>query len=128
MIVTMDLKVIGIRNAGESSERLLIRVENDCNLRGYMVVDNTYDENGQLSNVDRHVYVFPSHEVKKGNIVRLYTRRGIDKETDGTFGKTESVKYYNFYWGYDDGCTVWNKDGDTPYILHFDKVFPIDFK
>lgn len=124
----MDLKVIGIRNAGESMERLLIRVVKDCNLRGYMVIDNTYEENGELSNVNRHVYVFPNYEVSEGNIIRLYTRQGTNKETDGTFGKTETVKYYNFYWGFDDGCTVWNKDGDTPYLLHYDEVIPDDFE
>ncbi len=124
----MNLKVIGIRNAGESNERLLIRVTKDCNLRGYMIIDNTYEENGELSNVNRHVFVFPDYKVAEGNIIRLYTRRGINKETDGTFGKTEIVRYYNFYWGFDDGCTVWNKDGDTPYILHYDEVVPIDFE
>lgn len=124
----MNLKVIGIRNAGESNERLLIRVTKDCNLRGYMIIDNTYEENGELSNVNRHVYVFPDYKVIEGNIIRLYTRRGKNMETDGTFGKTEKIRYYNFYWGFDDGCTVWNKVGDTPYILHYDEVVPVDFE
>ena len=124
----MDIELIGIRNAGESRERLLIRVVNDCNLRGYMVIDNTYDENGILSNVHRHVYVFPDYDVARGDIVRLYTCRGRDKSTEGTFGKTEKVIYHNFYWGFDDDSTVWNKEGDTPYILHYDEVVPDDFR
>ncbi len=73
----MNLKVLNVRNAGDRNERLLIRVLEDCNLRGYMVVDNTY-ENGTVSNVNRHVDIFPDKHVEKGNIVRLYTGRGTD--------------------------------------------------
>lgn len=123
----MDIQIIGIRNAGESRERLLIRVVNDCSLHGYIIIDNTYDENGVISNIHRHMYVFPDYKVSSGDIIRLYTSKGTDKVTDGTFGKTEKVKYHNFYWGFDDDCSVWNKDGDTPYILHYDEVVPNNF-
>lgn len=123
----MKLKVINIRNAGEEKERLLIRVLEDCNLKGYMVVDNSYDDNGVISNVHRHIYVFPSIDVTKGNIVRLYTKKGDNSVFDANYGK-EKVTYYNFYWGFESDVTVWNQDGDTPYILHFDKVTPENFE
>lgn len=122
----MDLKIIGIRSAGERNERLLIRVVRDCNLKGYMVIDNTYDENGVLSNVHRHVYVFPDVNTTKGDIIRLYTKKGTNNNNNGSFGK-ESVLYRNFYWGFDEEVTVWNKDGDTPYLLHYDEVVPNSF-
>ena len=123
----MDLKVINIRDAGEDKERVLIRVLNDCNLNGYMIIDNTYDDNGQISNVHRHVFVFPDFKVTKGNIVRLYTKKGSNFTVKANYGK-DIVTYYNFYWGFESGSTVWNKDGDTAYLLHYDIVEPGDFE
>ena len=123
----MDLKVIGIRNAGESMERLLIRVVKDCNLRGYIIIDNTYDEKGTLLNVNRHIYVFPDVNAEEGDIIRVYTKKGINSTTKGSFGK-ESVLYRNFYWGFDKDITVWNKGGDTPFLLHYDEVEPDTFE
>ena len=123
----MNLKVINIRNAGEENERILIRVLRDCNLKGYMVFDNSYDENGVISNVHRHVYVFPNCYVTAGNIVRVYTKRGTNSVYEGNYGR-DIVTYYNFFWGFDNGVTVWNQDGDTAYLLHYDEVVPDDFE
>lgn len=123
----MDLKLINIRDAGQDRERVLIRVLKDCNLKGYMIVDNTYDENGQISNVNRHVFIFPDCDVSKGDIVRLYTKRGNNYSGEANYGR-DIVTYHNFFWGFDNGATVWNQDGDTVYILHYDTVEPDNFK
>lgn len=119
----MDLKVIGIRDAGTEKERLLLVVEKTCQLYGYMVMDNTYNDNGSLSNTHRHVFIFPDVAVEEGNIVRLYTRKGTVFSKKGTFGEKE-VLYHNFYWGMDEGCSVWNQKEDTPYLIHFDVSVP----
>ena len=119
----MDIKVLSLRDAGTPKERLLIRVLHDCNLKGYMVVDNTYDDNGRVSNVNRHVFIFPDCEVTAGNIVRLYTGKGRNRIFDANYGR-DIVTYYNFYWGFDEETTVWNLNGDMPYLVHYDEVTP----
>ena len=90
---------------------------------GYMIVDQTFDDNGVVSNVNRHVYIFPPCVVKRGDVVRLYTREGRDSSFEGNYGR-EEVMYHNFFWGFEAGCTVWNVDGDTPYLLHYDSCLP----
>ena len=122
----MHIKLINIRNAGDENERLLIRVLDDCNLKGYAIVDNTY-ENGIVSNVNRHVYFFPDKHVKKGNIVRLYTKKGTNYDVEANYGK-EKVTYYNFFWGFEEEITVWNQSGDIPYIIHYNEVVPCNFE
>lgn len=38
--------------------------------------DSTYDEEGNISNKHRHMFVFPDQNVKKGDFVWLYTKKG----------------------------------------------------
>lgn len=115
----MDLSIIGIRDAATEKERLLVKVENNCDLYGYIVLDNTFNDNGTLSSTNRHVFIFPPHQVAVGDIVRLYTKRGEPNSKEGNFGE-KKVMYHNFYWNFDEGSTVWNESGDIPYIIHFD--------
>lgn len=119
----MDVSIIGIRDAATEKERLLLRVENDCDLYGYIILDNTFNDKGTLSNTHRHVYVFPSHRVVEGDIVRLYTKRGEPYTKEGGFGEAKVV-YHNFFWNFDEGSTIWNEAGDTPHVIHFDESTP----
>ena len=91
------------------------------------MIDNTYDDNGQISNVHRHVFVFPDSNVTKGNIVRLFTKKGNSFVGPANYGR-DIVTYYNFYWGFESGSTVWNKTGDKVYLLHSNEVDPRDFE
>lgn len=120
----MDIAVIGIRDASTEKERLLLLVKRDCDLYGYMVLDNTFNSNGSLSNTNRHVFIFPKYDVQEGDIIRLYTKQGNQHSAEGTF-KREKVMYHNFYWNFDEGCTVWNQLGDRPYLVHFDESMPL---
>lgn len=117
----MDLQIIGIRDAGEPNERLLLKALNDCSLYGYLILDNTYDENGDISKVARHVFVFPNDRVRKNEYIRLWTKKGVSTISTSTFNKEPAV-YHNYYRGYDAGLTVWDIKEDTPYLVHFDET------
>ncbi len=43
----MDLKFIQIGNKGRDDEFILFQAINDCNLRDYLVHDNTFGDDGE---------------------------------------------------------------------------------
>ncbi|MGC4038409.1 MAG: hypothetical protein QM764_20765 [Chitinophagaceae bacterium] len=110
----MKLKIRTITDHGHDSERIAIDVEQDTNLNEYILLDTTY-KNGQLSNKDRHPYLFPDQKVKKGDVVVLLTKKGINT----TESKANGSVIYFFYWGLDSN--VWNNDGDSASLLHIDE-------
>ena len=94
-------------------EYVRIDVEEECWLDDFLVMDNTYNENGGVSNKYRHVYHFPFEKVYPGDKIKLYTKEGRN-----------SIPYYtginrtiSLYWGL--GKSIWNKDGD---IIHLIKI------
>lgn len=115
----MDLRIIGIRDAGSPSERLLLKAVRDCSLYGYVILDNVYDDSGELSNAFRHVFVFPKDEVKKDEYIRVWTKKGQPHISQSTFNMQPAV-YHNYYRGFDADMTVWEMKEDTSFLLHVD--------
>lgn len=99
-----------IDNGTHNSERLEIDVLEDANMKYYLIRDTTYSSAGKLSNKWTHTHKFLTKEVKAGDKVVLYTRRGTDREED--FG--EHNKRYIYYWNLDN--SVWNNEGDVAVI------------
>ncbi|EQC2549891.1 hypothetical protein ACY3NT_004875 [Enterobacter sichuanensis] len=115
----MSLKISVVKNAGElEKERLIIKVTADCNLIDFMVMDCTYDDDGESSNKHRHVYIFPEKEVHADENIILYTRCGTNKT--GVWNSENDTVTHRFYWGMD--TTVWNGDGDEALILEYDII------
>ena len=77
----MKLSIVGIKDNVTDDERVLIKVEENCNLNKYILYDETFDENGRPSNKVPHMYRFDSLEVKKGDYVSLYTKGKKDMLT-----------------------------------------------
>lgn len=99
----MSLKINKLgKNGDASQEYLLLEATEDLNLQDYAVVDRTFDETGNVSNVFRHTYRFPAKPVKKGEFVSLRTGKGKDELTALNNGKP----LHRFYWGSD--AAVWN--------------------
>ena len=112
----MDVKISRILDRGTDKERLVLKVLRNCNMNEYVVFDTTFDENGVVSNKHRHLYVFPQIDVKVNDTVVLYTRRG----TYSTIYNDNGTTSHFFYWNLD--IHVWNNEGDTAYLLHYDGV------
>ncbi len=104
----MNLKMAKIVDNGtHSSEKVLIDVLEDTNLKFYLIRDSTYSSEETLSNKWVHTYKFLNQKVKKGDKVILFTKHGKKLTRDLGNGNTE----YTYHWGLDN--SVWNNDGDV---------------
>lgn len=74
----MKIKIQEIKDRGNDEERIVLKVLEDCNLCRYLVLDTTFDKDGNISNKNRHVYAFGDVPVRKGDNVVLYTKVGND--------------------------------------------------
>ena len=109
------LKINDIHFKGEENELLSMEVTGNGNLKGRMLVDQTFNS-GEPSNKLRHVFVFPDKEVKKGDFIRLYTGKGENRTETNNNGDT----VHCFYWGFESSRGVWNKDGDKAFLLNYE--------
>ncbi|MFW1813918.1 hypothetical protein ACG9X6_04545 [Acinetobacter guillouiae] len=111
-----ELNLIDVFDAGDiDSERVKFKVKKECWLDDFLIMDNTYTENGAISNKYRHVYNFECVKLYPGEIVYLYTKKG--KNVVPTYN--DESRTLRFYWGL--GNTVWNKDGDTVHLIKIEK-------
>ncbi len=110
----MELAIREIRDRGEKEERLFIKVLEDCDLSNFIVYDETYDEKGNKSNIWPHMYRFDPRKVKKGEFVSLRVRAGEDRK--GTLDDNNTICYF-LYWGFEEGTSIFNKDGDTVHLV-----------
>lgn len=96
-------------------ERVVLRAAQEVDLKGYAVVDRTFDPKGKVSNEFRHIFVFPSLTVLKGEWVLLYSGKGKYSKV-----KLASIKdpIHRLFWG-SDHC-VWNDaGGDTATLIRY---------
>lgn len=111
----MDIKIQEILDRGNDEERLVLRVLKNCNLNSYLVLDTTFDNAGNISNRNRHVYVFANVSVKKDDYVVLYTKVGNNVVQNNADGTTS----YFFYWNMQSH--IWNNEQDIAYLVHYDE-------
>ena len=57
----MKIKIQEIKDRGNDEERIVLRVLEDCNLGRYLVLDTTFDKNGNISNKNRQGFVADSN-------------------------------------------------------------------
>lgn len=107
--MTIGIKEVVDKNSDK--ECLILQAFEDGNLKNYAVVDYTFDADGDVSNKQRHIYVFKELEVKKDDTIYLYT------------GKPPQVKRftpphaYTLYWGLDH--QVWNDGADKATVIEY---------
>ncbi len=116
----MSLKIINlIKDGDKDKEYILLEATENVNIGSYAIVDRTFNKDGNISNVHKHFYRFPSKEVKKGEFVSLRTGKG--KNTISKIGK---VQVHRFFWGSDSA--FWNdSEAEKAELL---KVETIAFK
>ncbi|MFG0669427.1 hypothetical protein ACF8E6_02540 [Pseudomonas sp. xss_1] len=117
----MELKIHSVSGRGSSSsEYVIIDVLKDCNLKNFMICDRTFNSDGKPSNKHRHVYFFPSCEVKKGEVVWLNTCPGTNRKNKTSDGRLA----HEFYWGLNS--SVWNDSGDKVYLIKMEAIDALD--
>lgn len=108
----MDLEIKKVAGQGDVSEEYVnILVKKDCNLQGYMVMDETFNNDGTASNKHRHVFIFPNYEVKKDD--RIFLRTGVGK--DMKCKTVDGSPAHRFHWGLKS--PVWNEGGDKVHLV-----------
>ena len=95
----MEIYVSGFFNRGQQNEYVELEAASKCSLEGIMLMHYHYGKDYLPVQGDTRVYHFPDINLRKGNLVRLYTfhHSGKKKEKDETLGKT----VYNFSWNLD---------------------------
>lgn len=89
----MSLKIINlIKNGGKDNEHILLQATENVNISSYEVVDRTFNKNGNISNIHRHFYRFPSKDIKKGEYGSLRTGKGINN-----IGTIDNVPVHRFF-------------------------------
>ena len=110
----MNLKIIEIRDAGGDDERVCLKAIENCNLAHYLLYDETFDEEGNISNLMPHMHRFSSLTVKKGEYVSFRTQGAGKSYRKGTLDDNETVCHY-LYWGLDR--TIFNQDKDKIHLI-----------
>lgn len=107
----MDIEIIEVKRS--DTECIIFKVLKDCNLWPYILMDTTYDEGGNATNVNRHVYIFENYNVVAGDYVILYTHKGTTEH----FKNRSGSKTHTYYWGFEEGTHIWNNEGDKTLLV-----------
>jgi len=108
----MKVKIISIHNQGNyENEYVLMRVQEDCNIGYYILADSTYTSDDKVSNKLRHTFWIPHKEVKKGDLVSVWTTTGSNTTVKNDNGET----IHRFFWGLK--MSVWNDEGDCAVLF-----------
>lgn len=106
------------KEGGVKKEYVLLQATEDVNIGNYAIMDNTFDEDGRLSNIHPHFFHFPSKNVKKGDYIVLFTGNGKPYT-----GELEGKPLHYYYWG--SNAPIWNDDetdwGVLLYVATIDK-------
>ncbi|UAJ10649.1 hypothetical protein [Polymorphobacter megasporae] len=108
----MEVSITGVYGHGDASkEHVMLSVDSDCDLGGYILADTTYVEPNRVSNELRHMFWFPTKRVVAGDTVVLRTCAGTQTEEKRELGSTR----HRFYWGLE--VAVWNDTGDVAILF-----------
>lgn len=117
----MELTILQVNGRGAAStEYIIFSVLSDCNLKNFMVCDKTFNSDGTPSNKHRHVYFFPSCEVKAGEYVWLNTGPGTNRKGQTLGGQ----RAHEFFWGLNS--SVWNDSGDKVHLIKMSAIETLD--
>lgn len=98
----MSLKIINlVKEGGKDKEYILLKATENVNIGNYAIVDRTFSKDGNLSNIHKHFYRFPSKEIKKSEFVSLRTGKGKN-----TVGEIDNIPVHRFFWG--SNAALWN--------------------
>jgi hypothetical protein len=103
----MKIKFKEVKDHGSTvSERIVLIVNDDDQLGNYMIFKAQRLNETRISTLGLVSYWFPDKEVKKNDLVVLYTTSGVNTERKNSDGTTT----YFYYWGKDEPQWMSNKN------------------
>lgn len=108
----MNLKLKSIASKGDfEKERLVINVLNDTDIGDYVLLRTGF-ANGAVTVGVHNTFWFPFKQVKAGDLVVIYSKRGEHSEKELESGH----KAHFFYWGRTEA--LWGTHDKGAVILH----------
>lgn len=112
----MKIKIENVVDKGNlDRERVLLKVLSNEDLKNYVIMDSTFNSEGDISNTGRHAFKFPMKEVKKGDYICLFTKK-MDTTSKSEFANSIGSITHCFFWNRE--ASVWNKNNDNCYLLY----------
>ncbi|MFH1162366.1 MAG: hypothetical protein V1696_03810 [Candidatus Jorgensenbacteria bacterium] len=92
----MKIQIKGIEDAGNlEKERVIFEVLDDDNVGEYAVFKSKKTGEAQVSSATSATFWFTDHEIKKGDLIVLYTKKGSYKTQVNGSGNTSHFFYWN---------------------------------
>ncbi|HHW9298814.1 TPA: hypothetical protein ACU3BK_000743 [Salmonella enterica] len=108
----MTIEIKYALDAGNlAKERLVLKATSDDEIGNYILFDTTYVEDDKVSNKIRHSLWFPDQEVKKNDLIVVYTKSGKYSKIEN---KNKTTSHF-FYMGL--GNSIWNENGDCAVLM-----------
>lgn len=115
----MSISIGSIANRGEARrERIVMRVTSDTDVGAFIML-RAYFDGHNVTNGVSHIYWFPNKVVRRGDLVVLYSKRGVDTERPR---KDSPGTVHFFYWGYGDSERLWNDTKHSAVLLRTDLI------
>src|ERR1022692_892986 len=89
----MKLEIDKIKDRGEGEERIVFNVKEDCDIGRYFVFSTHKTSENKFSSSLQHPFWFPDKEVKKSDLVVLYTKKGSSSYRLNKDGTTSHFYY-----------------------------------
>lgn len=111
----MNIEISKIMDPGiPESERVLLKVLLDDELGFYGAFKTKKTSEETISSKISATFWFPDRHVKKGDLVVLYSKAGVNTERKNNDGTTS----YFFYWG--TNGSIWNEPKDSVVLFKID--------
>lgn len=110
----MDIEISHFVGVGDLSvERIVLKAQAATDVGGFSIyaANEAQDAEGGALSGGVLAYWFPDQEIKAGDLVVLYSRKGSRKTKELSDGKT----VWFFYWGRSQ--SVWRKEGGRRAVL-----------
>ena len=103
----MKLSVVNIEHQGDREKEVVtLAVNEDCDLRHFIVASATFNREDVKSNLFRDTLWLPSVKAKKGDYILLFTRDGENADRENNLGSTSHL----IFWGSEQA--VWHEKDD----------------
>jgi len=108
----MKIRITSFADAGNfQQERIVMKAESDLDLGQYAIFCTAVSSDGGATAGRKTAFWFPDGEVKKDDLVVLYSKKGNSSTKDLSEGRTARF----FYWG--DDKAMWGGAGNGAVLL-----------